>query len=639
MVAHSTNAPPEVRDVDWPAAESRLAKISVDNLIARHSGPIDKDLARELAAIGVSVPHREAPPSAVLTSEERRLRELQTHDAREGARARGRLHRKLRKLDATGKRVLDSAANPARPVPVCTVQRALTAIQQKRAEARDEFLHAISGSPEAFIAAHSAELRAYRRQYEGGRIIETPYVREKLSELREKLQARDNIFVSGETGIGKTEVSRIAARRFSGKEPVVVRGYLGMGSDELFGRMVLTDNEDRRAEALAGEVDRGLRLLRERIPHPSADQEANTIAQILSRGNVTSTEYLMGGVYRAAREGRVVIIDEANLIPPEFLAKLNDIMTKRPGERIDIQEDGSRGIEVREGFGIIFTGNENPPSGPRARRYIGRASDLPFLDRVSKVSYSYLPQAVDGQPRDFSLEEKQLFLVALVTALLPPGGDVRTSDEKLEDRLGSCFLPGGARGLDLLWRLSQFAAVTQRAFAGEIRDGDTYGFSLNGISTGIETSVSLSPRSFMRVIESWKASGFQVELDHFVAEDLISRAQDPRERAYLYQLGQFFGLFEGDGWEKAPNFQDAVERGIFNPAIPRNPAEPGEVVPARDVIMALVGEIPARTVWPNATEGLKIERQREVADAIARGVRFERLAKDVEELTSFLGDD
>jgi thymidine kinase len=439
------------------------------------------------------------------------------------------------------------------------------------------------------------------------------------------------VFVSGETGIGKTEVARIAARKFSGQDPLVVRGYAGMSADELFGHMALTTDRDEHVKAIKQDIDAALKTFKEVVTNPSKEQETELIQNVLAKNSATISTYILGAVYKAAQEGRTVIIDEANYIPPELIASLNDIMTKRAGEKINVQQDGIGPIAVKEGFGIIFTGNINPPSGPQAKRYIGRHQfDLAFQDRISMVPYSYLPQAVDGNPKDHSQEQKQLFMVALTTALIPPPNSSQGETlERLESRYGTCFLPGGEKGIDTLWRLAKFAAVTQRAFAGEVRDGDAHGFQVNGTSVGHQPSVSLSPRAFMRVIESWRDDGFRVELDHYIAKDLLQRALDAKDRAYLYQLSRFFGFFDGPGWDKSPDYDAAATRGVFSVALPSNPSERAAIVPARRAIEAIYGEAPGRTVWPDGEVTKTIGVQNHAAALGSQAAEFEAFAREI----------
>lgn len=596
---------------DWKAREQEVNTLSDaatrDRLYKQAPAGYDDSFAK----LGMTMPRLGASsqPAVVLAPEAQALGDLQQKDAMAGLQARAHHSRLVSELKTLrGKIVADPNVADG------TKAEMLAAIKTRLKAAGEEHHEALKKSPEAFMAAHVADLRSYRRQYSRGRIIQTPYVQEKKAEILQGLQGSRMCFISGETGTGKTEVARIVAREFSGRDELVVRGYAGMGASELYGHMTLTDSSEKRFARAVKDIEDAESVYKEKFPSATPAELADVARGVLSRGGVTTTEYILGAVYRAAQEGRVCIIDEANYIPPELLASLNDILTKKPGEQINVQQDGVGPITVQEGFGIIFTGNVNPPVGPLAKRYIGRREfDAAFTDRVPNVSYERLPQAVQGQPKDYEFADKQLFAIALTTALLP---SVPASDtvEKLESRYGTLFLPGGlGAGLDTLWRFAQFAAVTQMAFHGEVNDGEAHGFRSGTTTVGYVPKVQLSNRGVMRVIEQWRQDGCERELDYYIAKDIFSRATDPKDRAYLYQKGQFFGFFKSNGWEENPNYApESIQK--FNVKIPDNAAAASEIVPAREVIEKLYGDIPPRTEWPDGVQTVAQTQQSDMAE-------------------------
>lgn len=620
---------------DWKTLEAELEAQSSGAVTTRLSRPGDKRyddainalrhdkveprFVQEWAQLTIK-PLKARAAELNLTPQALELREMQELDAMKGLAARAHHSLTVSKASALkGELLGDKGLAPL------TRDSKLAEVQAIARAAHEAYRTALEDSPEAFLAAHSADLNSYKRQYQRGRIIQVPYVKEKKAEIADHLRKARMVFVSGETGTGKTEVARIVAQEVSGHDALVVRGYAGMGKAELYGHMALTDSVEQRAENARAAIEQAEKLFCEKYPHASMKELRELTKAILTQGGVTTTEYILGAVYEAARDGKVVIIDEANYIPPELLASLNDIMTKRAGETISVQQDGVGPITVKEGFGIIFTGNLNPPTGPLAKRYIGRKEfDAAFVDRVPDVKYDRLPQVVQGQPDKTDFENKQLFVLAVIAALdyLPKNARERGTLEKLESRYGTLFLPGGSKeGLDLLWRFSQFAAVTQMAFHGEIATGHPHGFERSGSSAGYVPKVQLSNRGMMRVIEQWRDDGFQYELDFYIARDLFGRAKDPSDRAYLYQRGQKFGFFTSDGWDRRPDYSsEGIQR--FSVAIPTNKgldgkvtgneAAPRDIVPAREVISSLWGAVPARKVWPD-NERTEQEKRRQLA--------------------------
>lgn len=144
----------------------------------------------------------------------------------------------------------------------------------------------------------------------------------------------------------------------------------------------------------------------------------------------------------------------------------------------------------------------------------------------------------------------------------------------------------------------------------------------------------------MRVIEKWRDDGFKYELDYYIAQDIFSRATDPKDRAYLYQQAQLSGFFRSAGWEQKPDYS-TKNLPKFEVKIPKNEATPREIVPAREVITSIYGDIPIRTVWPDGADTAVQKQQNDMAELIAIQAELdawgEEFGKEIEEIASTKG--
>jgi hypothetical protein len=102
--------------------------------------------------------------------------------------------------------------------------------------ARNELL---TSSPEAYYGLHLRELKSYKEDLEKGKIVEIPYVREKIEDITTHIFAGKPVMVYGHLGSGKTELEMHIARNYMGKEALVISGSKDMSLAELYGHQVL----------------------------------------------------------------------------------------------------------------------------------------------------------------------------------------------------------------------------------------------------------------------------------------------------------------------------------------------------------------------------------------------------------------
>jgi len=236
-------------------------------------------------------------------------------------------------------------------------------------------------------------------------------------------------------------------------------------------------------------------------------------------------------VKRAAKEGKIVIIDEFNYLPEETLASLNALMDTKPGNG------------VKEGFGIILTGN----IGKRFKRQkLGAA----FLNRISHgiIEYNFPPQEFNNSLEKSIVTEEQLGK----DKNSPPKRSLFTDVMAIAiDKKSN--LVGPPNMLEDAWNVSRsFSLIQQIAMEKDYRDlrlPDTFG----QVSTGFQFDDSmLSFRQLNAIVEEWKHDAYQYSLDWYIYKNVIRPAVviAPKEAAQLFFVFKEFGqFFQSDAWK------------------------------------------------------------------------------------------
>jgi len=416
----------------------------------------------------------------------------------------------------------------------------------------EEYLAKISQeNPEAFMAYWLLKLREYQEQLPSG-IVETPFVKEQKERAKDVLTKNKLIALVGETGTGKTRLARKIAEEIS-KKYRFVGGFAFMQKEDLFGRLGIA-YEKVKAESVPKQQEMAVKRLRESSYYqelsPEERKEAEETVKNIVAGQAEQkemvTKVFLAPVLKAAKEGRIVIIDEFNYIPSNLLAGLNALVDRnidKAREEFGIMEEE---IEVKEGFGVIFTGNITRPEFEG--RYLKREQlDPALVNRLNAglIEYRTIPQDLSTSFEESILERKEV----------EEGKEIPSRElfqiglTLIVDKKGRLSAP--ADTLKKLWDLSREFSLFQKLFARE-KIPEEVARPEEGISYQLE-KYPISMRTFRSVIEGWREDGFRYSLDWYIYDHLLRPAFTfaPSEAAQMfYELRERGEFFRDPVWDR-----------------------------------------------------------------------------------------
>lgn len=304
------------------------------------------------------------------------------------------------------------------------------------ADTRDAVLRAVS----------AMRLREARTQLRQGLLL-TRQMREIIAESVPALRRGEPMLLLGETGGAKTALAEYLARVLVDTDPEFVSGYGDISSTQLIGSHELRPDS-----------------------------------------GATVSVFVPGPLLRAMTDGRPLILDEVNAMPPEFLKRLNRVLQLRPGDRYAVQENGGAVVTIAQGFAILATANEQTP-----HRY--RGIDRMSAELVNRFgANSYRVHYPDHRRSYTDVPAENALLAAASVA--DEWGNVPLSTDELE-------------------RVSRAAFISQQVFAGSHGEGFTDFVStereIDG-RPGLEESV-LAPRTLVAILQKVAGSGGLVSLD------------------------------------------------------------------------------------------------------------------------------
>jgi hypothetical protein len=257
--------------------------------------------------------------------------------------------------------------------------------------------------------------------------------------------------------------------------------------------------------------------------------EKEVLGLVMGKGNATETFFNYGPLGRAIKRGVPIIIDEINLIPPDVVGRINDILTKRVGQKIRLQENGEEEFEIQKGFAVLATCN-------LGTQYEGiKEVNAAFKSRwvAKEVFYPEIEETFD----------------LMLSALL----------RKDRVRLAPEF---PAAAYDKLIDLAVVVREIQEIFSGRTEGMRWMALATNTSAepTQLKKSV-VSTRDLMRkIIEPWKRTGFKESLDAIIARNILAAevfsADDQKFMTEIFIRRGFFSAY------KAHDFEQAGIRGI-----------------------------------------------------------------------------
>ena len=342
----------------------------------------------------------------------------------------------------------------------------LTAIDT--ADRRDTVLEALG----------TLRVREARRQLRDG-LLQTAQMRGIIREAAPALRQGDPVLLVGETGGAKTALAEHLSRVDLGRDPELISGYGDITSAQVVG------THELRAEAGA-----------------------------------TVSVFTPGPLLRAMREGRPVILDEVNAMPPEFLKRLNRILQLRPGDTLNVQENAGRPVTIAQGFAILATANEQTP-----HRY--RGLDRLSAELVNRFGANAYRVHYPDTGCDYATFPAENGLLA-VAAVADRHGE-------LPDHISS----------DSLIRAARAAFISQQVFAGEHGAGFADYVSaereIDG-RPGLEESV-IAPRTLVAILQKVAGSAGEISIDRAFTRFVegIMHREDRRVLALILE-GQGFRI-------------------------------------------------------------------------------------------------
>lgn len=400
-----------------------------------------------------------------------------------------------------------------------------------------------------------------------------------ISDILRDLSSGKVVLLTGDTGSGKTELARFLCREYLKKEPVFIKSSKDMDVADLTMQQVITsrsplsstsrdsiivEEETDRVKALEKKAHSLISLLNHKKElqkiaedYSDSDDSKKEIAEFFNTFELGKsslvTEYHLMAIYKAAELGLPAIIDEVNLIRPEIFMALNDILTRRIGDAIQLP-NALGSIIVKPGFCIIMTGND-PDQNSKKKRYTqGRyAFDEASYNRLRVYAKGYATQkeklftenkivSSDWDMTEEYLADNELYGM-LIQMMLQKDGDLMKAG-KYGFEIMKRDLDGKSLDRDQLFaslkNLAHSISTIQNAYAGNRETLTNPQFKTLSLSTSIKRKV-FSMRNLMDVYESYKTD--VRPLEYHLYREFIKLTTNREEQYALLAIFHEYGFF------------------------------------------------------------------------------------------------
>lgn len=367
------------------------------------------------------------------------------------------------------------AAKTDRPL-TAGERRRIAALQKQLSEVDENIEIPPNSSKENFLEEVTRlQVREWKRQLDSG-LLMTEQMQTIIDETLPAMMRGEPTLFIGETGGAKTALAEYMARRYCGVEPEFISAYGDVNSYQLMGKQELRE-----------------------------------------KNGASISEFVPGPIIRAMEQGKPLILDEINAMPPELLKRLNKIMQLRPGDKFTVQEDSGRIVEVHPGFCIIATANE------KSKRYKG-VDDLSvefqnrFGANINRVRYPDHDKSYGEYPR----ENAQLAMAAVATERgeLPPEIDERDFEDFV-----------------------RAARLSQQVFSGTNGEGYNQFIDTEKLvddRTGLEETV-LAPRTMVDILRKVAGSYGVVSLKR-ACETFLDGIKNENDRKVMHHILKYHDL-------------------------------------------------------------------------------------------------